>query len=121
MTAAAAVERGIVQAVTFEPYLIQDGQGLIAGDGGWGVAPRAGIGQRADGTLIFVVLDGRQPDWSLGATLSDLMNVFFEYEAVNAANLDGGSSAEMVVNGQVVNRLWNLFGERYMPTAWVIE
>ncbi|MDR1322757.1 MAG: phosphodiester glycosidase family protein [Gracilibacteraceae bacterium] len=120
MTAAQALERGIQQAVTFSPFLVRDGQALIAGDGGWGMAPRAGIGQTADGTIIFAVLDGRQPGWSMGATLRDLMNVFLEYGAVQAANLDGGSSAEMVYGGQVISRLWNLFGERYQPTAWLV-
>jgi exopolysaccharide biosynthesis protein len=120
MTAAEALERDIRQAVSFSPFLIRDGQALIVGDGGWGVAPRAGIGQTADGAIIFVVLDGRQPGWSMGATLRDLMNVFLEYGAVQAANLDGGSSAEMVYAGQVVNRLWNVFGERYQPTAWLV-
>jgi exopolysaccharide biosynthesis protein len=56
----------------------------------------------------------------MGATLRDLMNVFMEYGALQAANLDGGSSAEMVCGGQVVNRLWNVFGERYLPTAWLV-
>ncbi|MDR1604506.1 MAG: phosphodiester glycosidase family protein [Gracilibacteraceae bacterium] len=120
MTAAEALERGVRQAVSFTPFLIRDGQALITGDGGWGLAPRAGIGQRADGTVILVVLDGRQPGWSMGATLRDLMNVFVEYGAVQAANLDGGSSAEMVYGAQVVNRLWNVLGERRLPTAWLV-
>ena len=39
---------------------------------------------------------------------------------VNAANLDGGSSSEIVYNGKIMNRLWNIFGERYIPTAFVV-
>jgi len=113
-------EREIQHAVTFEPYLILNGIPQIDGDGGWGLAPRTGIGQRSDGTIIFVVIDGRQPGWSMGATLRDLMNVFIEYQALNAANLDGGSSTEMYYNGQIINRLWNIFGERYMPTAFIV-
>ena len=113
-------ERGIQHAVTFEPYLLLDGIPQIKGDGGWGLAPRTGIGQKADGTIIFVVIDGRQPGWSMGATLRDLMNVFIEYQALNAANLDGGSSSEMYYNGQIINRLWNIFGERYIPTAFIV-
>ena len=85
-----------------------------------GIAPRTGIGQTADGTIIFVVIDGRQPTWSIGATISDLMNVFLDYNAINAINLDGGSSSELVYNGKVMNRLWNIFGERYIPTAFVV-
>lgn len=110
----------IEQGVTFYPNLILDGIPQIEGDGGWGLAPRTGIGQRADGTVILVVIDGRQPGWSMGATLRDLMNLFIEYRAVNAANLDGGSSTEMVYNGQIINSLWNIYGERYIPTAFIV-
>lgn len=113
-------ENNIREAVTFEPNLIVDGKPMITGDGGWGIAPRTGIGQMADGTVIFVVIDGRQPTWSIGATLRDLMNVFQDYNAVNAINLDGGSSSELVYDGKVMNKLWNIFGERYIPTAFVV-
>lgn len=120
MTASQISEKHIQEAVTFSPNLIVDGKPVISGDGGWGIAPRTGIGQMADGTVIFVVIDGRQPTWSIGATLRDLMNVFDDYHAVNAVNLDGGSSSELVYNGKVVNKLWDIFGERYIPTAFVV-
>lgn len=110
----------IQEAATFGPDLIENGKPVVVGDGGWGIAPRTGIGQTADGTIIFVVIDGRQPTWSIGATLRDLMNVFVDYHAVNAVNLDGGSSSELVYNGKIMNRLWNVFGERYIPTAFVV-
>ena len=120
MTANQLEAQHIREAVTFAPNLIVEGKSVISGDGGWGIAPRTGIGQMADGTIIFVVIDGRQPTWSIGATLRDLMNVFEDYHAVNAINLDGGSSSELVYNDKVVNRLWNIFGERYIPTAFVV-
>lgn len=120
MSADQMAKNNIREAVTFGPNLVVNGQPAVSGDGGWGIAPRTGIGQRADGTLIFVVIDGRQPTWSLGATLRDMMNVFIEYKAVNAVNLDGGSSSEMVYNGKTINKLWNIFGERYIPTAFVV-
>lgn len=116
----AIAKNSIKQAISFEPNLIIGGIPQVKGDGGWGFAPRTGIGQTADGTVIFVVIDGRQPDWSMGASLRDLMNVFIEYGADNAANLDGGSSTEMVYQGQIINKLWNIYGERYMPTAFVV-
>jgi len=115
-----AVAKGIENAVSFYPNLLIDGEPQIKGDGGWGIAPRTGIGQKSDGTIIFVVIDGRQPGWSMGATLRDLMNVFIEYGAVNAANLDGGSSAEMIYHDRIINRLWNIYGERYIPTGFVV-
>ncbi|HZW84088.1 MAG TPA: phosphodiester glycosidase family protein [Candidatus Deferrimicrobium sp.] len=112
--------RGIRDAVSFFPQLVKDGKGLVKGDGGWGVAPRTGIGQKADGTIIFVVIDGRQLQ-SLGATLKDLQKVFLDYGAVTAANLDGGSSTTMVYNGQVINKPADIFGERYVPTTFVVK
>ncbi|HVJ49779.1 phosphodiester glycosidase family protein [Desulfitobacterium sp.] len=120
MTANQLEEKHIREAVSFQPNLIVDGRPMIKGDGGQGVAPLTGIGQMADGTVIFVVIDGRQPTWSIGATLRDLMHVFEDYHAVNAVNLDGGSSSELVYNGKVMNRLWDIFGERYIPTAFVV-
>ena len=120
MTTAQIAEKHIREAVTFSPNLIVDGKPVISGDGGWGIAPRTGIGQMADGTVIFVVVDGRQPIWSIGATLRDLMNVFEDYHAVNAVNLDGGSSSELVYNGKISNKLCDVFGERYIPTAFVV-
>ncbi|AFQ43977.1 exopolysaccharide biosynthesis protein [Desulfosporosinus meridiei DSM 13257] len=112
--------RHIREAVSFAPNLIVGGKSVILEDDGWGIAPRTGIGQRADGTVIFVVIDGRQPTWSIGATLSDLTKVFEDYHAVNAVNLDGGSSSEMVFQGKVQNKLPNVFGERYVSTAFVV-
>ena len=120
MTANQWQAKHIRDAVTFGPNLIVDGKTVISGDGGWGIAPRTGIGQMADGTVIFVVIDGRQPTWSIGATLRDLMNVFDDYHTVNAVNLDGGSSSELVYDGKVMNKLWDIFGERYVPTAFVV-
>ncbi|MGI1658866.1 MAG: phosphodiester glycosidase family protein [Desulfitobacterium sp.] len=113
-------EKNIKEGVSFYPPLVKNGKPAVSGDGGWGIAPRTGIGQREDGTIIFVVIDGRQPTWSIGATLRDMMNVFIEYDAVEAVNLDGGSSSEMVYSGKVMNKLWNIFGERYIPTGFVV-
>lgn len=120
MKASQLEENHIKEAVSFTPNLIVNGKPVISGDGGWGIAPRTGIGQMADGTVIFVVIDGRQPTWSIGATLRDLMNVFVDYHAINAVNLDGGSSSELVYNSKVANKLWDIFGERYIPTAFVV-
>ncbi|CAA7602348.1 Phosphodiester glycosidase [Acididesulfobacillus acetoxydans] len=121
MSADELVAKHIQEAVTFYgPTLIKNGTPVIEGDGGIGIAPRTGIGQTADGTIIFVVIDGREPGWSWGATGRDLMNVFLEYHAINAVNLDGGSSAEMVYQGKVINRPCDIFQERYVATGFVV-
>lgn len=120
MTSAQIQSSNIKEAVCFEPNLIKDKKRTNFSDGPYGYAPRTAIGQKADGTIIFVVIDGRQPTWSMGASMSDLYNIFKKYDAVNAANLDGGSSSEMIYEDKIVNKLWNIFGERYIPTAFVV-
>lgn len=120
MTATQLHDQGILEAVHFEPNLIIDGKRTGFSDGPYGYAPRTAIGQKADGTIIFVVIDGRQPTWSMGACMSDVYNIFRKYDAVTAANLDGGSSTEIIYDGKILNKLWNIFGERYIPTGFVV-
>jgi len=112
----------VTEGVTFGPPLIINGQKMItSGDGGWGVAPRTAIGQRKDGTVLLLVVDGRQPGYSIGATLLDLQNILYEQGAYVAANLDGGSSATLFYNGNVVNKPCDMLGERMIPTAFVVK
>lgn len=112
----------VAEAVTFGPSLIKNGKKLITqGDGGWGIAPRTAIGQRKDGTILFLVIDGRQPGYSIGATLLDVQNILFEQGAYTAANLDGGSSATLFYNGKVINKPADMLGERMVPTAFIVK
>lgn len=112
----------LAEGVTFGPPLIINGKKLITeGDGGWGIAPRTAIGQRKDGTILLLVIDGRQPGYSLGATLLDVQNILYEQGAYNAANLDGGSSTTLFYNGKVVNRPADMLGERMIPTAFIVK
>lgn len=109
----------VVEAITFGPQLIKDGRGIVKGSGGWGIAPRTAIGQTQDGTILMLTIDGRQVS-SIGATLKGVQDILLDYGAVNAANLDGGSSTTMFYNDKVVNSPANPFGERYVPTAFVV-
>ncbi|MDR3591243.1 MAG: phosphodiester glycosidase family protein [Negativicutes bacterium] len=112
----------LAEGVTFGPPLIINGKKLITdGDGGWGIAPRTAIGQRKDGTILLLVIDGRQPGYSLGASLLDVQNILYEQGAYNAANLDGGSSTTLFYNGKVVNRPADMLGERMIPTAFIVK
>ena len=80
----------------FGPVLLMNGKvNQVEYSANSGYNPRTAIGQRADGAVIFVCIDGRQMG-SLGGTYSDLINIMVEYGAVNACNLDGGSSAVML-------------------------
>lgn len=92
-----ALKKGVRDAVSFRPFLIVNGKkSITSGNGGWGYAPRTAIGQRKDGIVLMLVLDGRTIQYP-GATLVDLMNILYNYGAVNAANLDGGTSSVIVL------------------------
>ncbi|MDA8336391.1 MAG: phosphodiester glycosidase family protein [Peptococcaceae bacterium] len=113
---------GVTEGISFYPSLIVNGEKQIThGDGGWGVGPRTAIGQRKDGTILLLVIDGRQPGYSIGATLLDVQNILYKNGAYVAANLDGGSSATMYYNGKVINRPADLLGERSIPTAIIVQ
>jgi len=114
-------ELGIKEGVSFGPPLIVNGKPTITkGDGGWGIAPRTAIGQKETGEVLLLVIDGRSLS-SFGATLRDVQDILLKYGAVNAANLDGGSSATMYFNGMVINKPSDKLGERTVPTAFVVS
>ena len=120
MSAAAAPEKGIREAVSFGPVLVANGQAApVAGTGG-GLNPRTAIGQRADGAVLLLVIDGRQSH-SLGAGYKDCQNVMLQYGAVNAANLDGGSSTLMIYENAPVNYCASLYGSREIPTSFLVR
>ncbi|MBP1156602.1 MULTISPECIES: phosphodiester glycosidase family protein [unclassified Paenibacillus] len=113
-------DMGISEAVSFYPRLIANGKPLItSGDGGWGRAPRTAVGQKPDGTVIFIVIDGRQSN-SVGATLKEVQDILLKEGAVNAGNLDGGASSELVVGDQLVTHPSSRYGERRLPSAFLV-
>ncbi len=110
----------LVSAVSFGPVIILNGNPTIkSGDGGWGIQPRTAIGQKKDGTILMLVIDGRQAG-SIGATLKNVQDIFLQYGAYNAFNLDGGASSTMVYNNKLINKPSDIMGERYVPTAFII-
>jgi exopolysaccharide biosynthesis protein len=115
------LKMGVSDAVTFQPKFIVNGKGLIKSEAdGWGIAPRTCMAQKKDGTIMFIVIDGRQPGYSVGATLYDVQKVLLEKGAETAANLDGGSSSVLVQDNQVVNHPSSSYGMRYLPTAFLV-
>ncbi len=127
-------EEKIRDAITFQDEssdannhfvkLIVNGEERKIDGNGSGANPRTAIGQRADGTVLLLVTDGRGASGHLGATASDLIRIMKKYGAVNAANLDGGSSSSMYYNNKYemtsvtfyyANSSWKL------PTGFVIE
>ncbi|GFZ86244.1 hypothetical protein GCM10008018_35450 [Paenibacillus marchantiophytorum] len=111
---------GVSDAVSFYPRVIANGKPLItSGDGGWGRAPRTAVGQKADGTVIFIVIDGRQTS-SVGATLKEVQDIFLEDGVINAGFLDGGASSEMVYNDELITKPSSRYGERRLPSAFLV-
>ncbi len=118
MNGSQALKAGVVEAVSFGPVLVKNG--VIAPSTAGGLNPRTAIGQREDGAIIVVAIDGRQPH-SLGATYTDVAEIMYSYGAVNAANLDGGSSSMLFYEGEMINSLGSAVGERCIPTAFVVR
>ena len=124
MTGNEAVESGIEWAVSFVTHdglasaLIINGEVQTQNLGG-GVNPRTAIGQRADGALLLLVLDGRSIN-TLGATMENIADIMLEYGAVNAGNLDGGSSSVMVYDGEIINNCASVTGPRRIPTGFIV-
>lgn len=122
MTGARAMELGLKYAVSYGPALIINGEPCNANRSlGGGINPRTAIGQRADGAILLLVVNGRQID-SLGATLDDLIEVMLSFGAVNASNLDGGSSSLMKLDGEYLNTSsYILGGERILASTILIK
>ena len=103
-------EKGIRDAVTFQEessdannhfvQLIINGNPRGMNGVGSGLNPRTAIGQCADGSVLLLVTDGRGKNGHLGASAADLIEIITQYGAVNAANLDGGSSTCMYYDGE---------------------
>lgn len=124
MTANEAIKKGVRDAVTFGPFLIVNGKpSFIKGNGGWGEAPRTAIGQRKDGIVLFLVIDGRMVGRP-GADMVDLTEIMQRYGAYNAANLDGGTSCGLVVKGKLINDPVNGNGKhktRMIATGFIVK
>jgi exopolysaccharide biosynthesis protein len=113
----------IRDGVTFGPFLIVNGESSeVLGNGGWGQAPRTVIGQRADGIVLFLVVDGRTVS-KPGADMNDLIEIMERYDVINAANLDGGTSSVMIVNGEMINDPIDSTGAhktRFISTGFIL-
>ena len=118
-TANEALKANINDAMVFGPFLIVNGKPLeIVGDP-WGYAPRVAIGQTKSGIILFLVVDGE--NYINGASLQDMVDILTRYSAYNAANLDGGQSSSLSINGKLYNNppaAAKRQGGRYVVTGW---
>lgn len=119
ITGQKAMELGIVSGTSFNrgPTLIKEG--VRQTDFVSGINPRTVIGQTPDGTVLLLAVEGRLPD-SLGATYEDLADIMEEYGAVNATNMDGGSSSGLYYKGERLTRSSSVVGDRPLPTAIMV-
>lgn len=117
------LKMGLFNAVQFGPYLIINGKkSVIKGNGGFGIAPRTAIGQRRDGTVLFVVINGRVPS-SVGVSMKRLADIMAQYGAYNAVNMDGGSSTALVIQNKIINKPvgGGEHGLRQLPAFWMVK
>lgn len=114
--------KDIRDGVEFKPALVVNGEQVISGSAGWGIHPRTAIGQTEDGSIIMIVIDGRQPGYSVGITVGELAEICLKYGTVQALNLDGGSSSIMHFNGRKITSPSGGDKEngRYLPDAFVV-
>ena len=113
-TAEELVVSGVWNTLSFGPALLESGEvvdGIEAVEidtnfgnhSIQGEQPRTGIGIIDEGHFVFVVVDGRSPGYSDGVTMTEFAEIFQDLGATVAYNLDGGGSATMYFNGELVN------------------
>ena len=117
MTGNQAIKAGVTSACSFGPALIVNGTPVKASYSG--LNPRTAVGQRADGAILLLALSGRQID-CIGASYADITEILYSFGAVNATNLDGGSSTMLYYKGERQIKSSSLIGERRLPTAVVV-
>ncbi len=121
-TAAELLSDGAWNTLSFGPAIVEDGAAVegidqveidtnIGNHSIQGEQPRTAIGVTAEGHVLIVVVDGRDPGYSRGATLPELADILVSLGATTAYNLDGGGSSELWFDGEVVNQPSN-GGER---------
>lgn len=102
------VSEEYVSAYECGSWLVKDGVNVCPESDPWVGnllvrAPRTAVGLKSDGTLLFVVVDGRNKDVSIGVSGPELADIMIEHGVTHAAMLDGGASSEMIVEGRIVN------------------
>lgn len=116
-----AVAKGS-QAYECGDWIVRNGEIVIGERSRWVGAlgnrdPRTAIGIKKDGTIVLMTVDGRQPGHSIGLTGKELGSFLLDYGVVDAAMLDGGASTEMVLEGNIVNKVSYSGPERLIAGA----
>ena len=121
-TGAEAIEQGMRDALEFGPFLIVNGVHAKYDEvvGGYSRAARVAIAQRKDGIVLFLVTEGTH---TAGPNMGEVIQTLEKYGAWNAANLDGGTSTQLVIKGKIINTPKNIYGKevhngRSVVTGW---
>ena len=109
----------IQEGCGYGPILVMNGEMMPEETLVSGLNPRTAIGQRSDGAMLLMVIEGRQPS-RLGASYQDEAEVMLRFGAVNACNLDGGSSSMLWYNGEYINNSASVIGIRPIPSSFVV-
>ena len=119
-TAEEAIKKGMRDALEFGPFLIVNGKKIDNNSavGGFRGAARVAIAQRRDGIVLFLVTEGNH---SSGPTMGDITDTLLNYGAYNAANLDGGASSQLAINGQLINNPKNIYGQSVVGGRAVVS
>ncbi len=109
-TAQEAIDMGMRDGLQFGPFLIVNGESIKynSAAGGYDRAARVAIAQRKDGVILFLTTEGTHGS---GPTIKEVIDTLELYGAYNAANLDGGTSSQMVIENKLVNNPKNVFGQ----------
>jgi phosphodiester glycosidase len=113
----------VSEALGGGPIVVRDGRPVFRSQEAFASAnltsrqPRSGVGQTADGRIILVAVDGRQPGYSTGLTNFELALMMMRLGCVTASALDGGGSATMAFDGKLLNRPADPTGERAVAEA----
>ena len=109
-------------AVEFMPIVVLNGKNALKGTTGMGIQPRTVIGQAADKSTLFLIIDGRQPTHSVGTTLPECAEILLRYNCFNAMTMDSGSSASMTYMGEMITKTSSPTKTgRTLPNAWVVK
>jgi len=119
--------RDVPEAVGGGPVIIRGGNPIFNATEDFGSSemnrrePRTAVGQRADGRIVMLVVDGRRPGYSAGLTNFELAQTMIRLGAVTASALDSGGSSTMAFDGQVLNRPSDRGGERMVADSLLVS
>jgi hypothetical protein len=117
--------RDVPEAVGGGPELVRQRRPIFRPEEDFGTdlnrrEPRTAVGQKADGRIVMVVVDGRRPGYSSGMTNFELAQTMLRLGAVTASALDSGGSSTMAFEGQLLNRPSDRGGERMVSDALLV-